>query len=123
MEALRFHHDLQERQRDRAGKRWREHNLVFASTVGTERNPNNVLRSFRAILSRTELRPGDWTPREMRYSFVSVLSDSGVPIEEISRLVGHNSTEVTETVYRKQIRPVLLAGAEAMDGIFDDENP
>jgi integrase len=59
----------------------------------------------------------------MRHSFMSVLSDSGVAIEDISRLVGHNSTEVTETVYRKQIRPVLLARAEAMDGIFDDENP
>ena len=52
---------------------------------------------------------------------MSVLSDAEVPIEDISRLVGHNSTEVTETVYRKQIQPVLLAGAEAMDGIFDDE--
>ena len=123
MEALRLHHDLQKRQRDAAGKKWQEHNLVFASTVGTERNPNNVLRSFRAILRNTGLRPGDWTPREMRHSFVSVLSDSGVPIEDISRLVGHNSTEVTETVYREQIRPVLLAGAEAMDGIFDEENP
>ena len=54
----------------------------------------------------------------MRHSFVSLLSDSGVPLENISRLVGHAGTEVTETVYRKQIRPVLLKGAEAMDEIF-----
>jgi hypothetical protein len=49
---------------------------------------------------------------------VSLLSDSGVPLEEISRLVGHSSTAVTELVYRKQIRPVLQAGAVAMDQIF-----
>lgn len=36
----------------------------------------------------------------------------------ISRLVGHAGSIVMEKVYRKQIRPVLLAGAEAMDGIF-----
>jgi hypothetical protein len=43
----------------------------------------------------------------------------GVPIENIARLVGHaGGSEVTETVYRKQIRPVLLEGAEAMDRIF-----
>jgi integrase len=36
---------------------------------------------------------------------VSLLSDSGVPIEQISRLVGHADTTVTEQVYRKQIRP------------------
>ncbi|MFF5208073.1 hypothetical protein [Streptosporangium sp. NPDC000396] len=52
----------------------------------------------------------------MRHSFVSSLSDSGVPIEDISRLVGHRNMVVTETVYRKQIRPVLVQGTEAMDG-------
>ena len=51
-------------------------------------------------------------------SFVSLLSDSGVPIEEISRLVGHRSTLVTETVYRKQLRPVIQSGATAMDKLF-----
>nr|WP_252782088.1 tyrosine-type recombinase/integrase [Actinoallomurus rhizosphaericola] len=120
---MRFHQELQRQQRKAAGQAWRDHDRVFASTVGTERNANNVLRSFRAILQKTELNPDEWIPREMRHSFVSVLSDSGVPLEDISRLVGHNSTEVTETVYRKQIRPVLLAEAEAMDGIFTDDEP
>jgi integrase len=84
------------------------------------RNANNVLRSFRVIVGRAGLNAGDnagdWTPREMSHSFVSLLSDSGVPIEAIARLVGHaGGSEVTETVYRKQIRPVLLDGAEVMD--------
>ncbi|WP_052422726.1 tyrosine-type recombinase/integrase [Nonomuraea candida] len=56
--------------------------------------------------------------RELRHSFVSILSDSGIPIEAISRSAGHVNTEVTETVYRFQPRPVLMEGAEAMDGIF-----
>ncbi|MDT4908695.1 MAG: hypothetical protein QOI69_1936, partial [Pseudonocardiales bacterium] len=60
----------------------------------------------------------EWTPRELRHSFVSLLSDHGLPLEEISRLVGHSSTSVTEAVYRKQIRPVLQSGAVAMDRIF-----
>jgi hypothetical protein len=54
---------------------------------------------------------------------VSLLSDFGLPIEDISRLVGHASTVVTETVYRFQLRPVLLEGAQAMDGIFPAEEP
>jgi integrase len=36
-----------------------------------------------------------------------------------SRLVGHSSTTVTETVYRKQLRPVLTGGAQVMDTLFD----
>ncbi|WP_211177837.1 tyrosine-type recombinase/integrase [Pseudonocardia acidicola] len=60
----------------------------------------------------------DWTPRELRHSFVSLLSDGGMPIEQISRLVGHSGTSVTELIYRKQIRPVVENGATAMDLIF-----
>lgn len=49
---------------------------------------------------------------------MSILSDNGLLLEEISRLVGHSSTAVAEEVYRKQIRPVIQSGATAMDGIF-----
>ncbi len=74
---------------------------------------------FRDICARAGLEPGEWTPRELRHSFVSLMSDAGVPLEEIARLVGHGSTKVTETVYRKQLRPVLTGGAEVMDTLFD----
>jgi site-specific recombinase XerD len=71
------------------------------------------------VVRQAGLNADEWTSREMRHSFVSLLSDSGVPIENIARLVGHaGGSEVTETVYRKQIRPVLLEGAEVMDRIF-----
>jgi delta 1-pyrroline-5-carboxylate dehydrogenase len=49
---------------------------------------------------------------------VSLLSDGGMPIEQISRLVGHSGTTVAELVHRKQIRPVVEDGATAMDRIF-----
>ena len=39
-------------------------------------------------------------------------------IEDISRLVGHSSTLVTQTVYRHELRPVVTSGAEMMDRIF-----
>jgi integrase len=72
------------------------------------------------VVKAVGLVPEQWTPREMRHSFVSLLSDSGVPLEDIARLVGHSGTAVTETVYRKQIRPVMVEGATAMDRIFPD---
>jgi integrase len=49
---------------------------------------------------------------------VSLLSDNGVTLEEIAELCGHAGTQVTEAVYRHQLRPVLLNGAVAMDRIF-----
>jgi integrase len=46
------------------------------------------------------------------------MSQSGVPVEEIARLVGHASTRTTEVVYRRELRPVITTGAEVMDKIF-----
>ncbi|AVV41385.1 hypothetical protein C6376_07975 [Streptomyces sp. P3] len=47
-----------------------------------------------------------------------LLSDRGVPLEEISRLVGHSGTAVTEECYRNQSRPMIQTGAVVMDGIL-----
>jgi hypothetical protein len=46
------------------------------------------------------------------------MSGSGVPVEEIARLVGRTSTRTTEVVYRRELRPVITTGAEVMDKIF-----
>lgn len=79
----------------------------------------NVRRDFRRALKLVPgLDPEEWTLRELRHSFVSVLSDAGVPLEEISRLVGHSGTTVTELVYRHQLKPVIQTGATVMDQLF-----
>lgn len=59
------------------------------------------------------------TPRELRHTFVSLLSANDVTLEDIARLVGHGGTSVTERVYRHEIRPSLTQGAEVMDKIFE----
>ncbi|MBB5958406.1 integrase [Saccharothrix tamanrassetensis] len=118
VEALKAHKEREDARRKLAGARWQEHGLVFVSEVGTELDSHNVRRAFRRVLKATDLNPKQWTPREMRHSFVSVLSASGVKLEDIARLVGHSSTTVTETVYRHQIVPVMVEGATAMDHIF-----
>ena len=92
--------------------------LVFATRTGTALSGHNVRRDFRKAAEAAGLVAREWTPRELRQSFVSLLSDARVPVEVISRLVGHRSTTVTETVYRKQLRPVIEGGSDVMDRIF-----
>jgi len=117
VEALRLQLEQQKKDRRIAGTKWHEDDLVFASTVGTPLLGGNVRRAFRGITKRAGFT-GQWTPRELRTSFVSLLSEMGMPIEEISHLVGHSSTVVTETVYRHELRPVIKSGAAAMDQLF-----
>lgn len=116
--ALRVQRDLQSQDREKASKDWQDLDLVFASSLGTELDAANVRRAFRRITKAAGLDPADWTPRELRHSFVSLLSDGGVPLKDIADLCGHSGTSVTEKVYRHQLRPVLLTGAAAMDRIF-----
>jgi integrase len=92
--------------------------LVFANRNGGELAAGNVRRAFRAVARAAKLDAENWTPRELRHSFVSLLSERGVPIESIARLCGHRSTTTTERVYRHQLRPMMDEGAVTMDSIF-----
>jgi integrase len=93
-----------------------DHVFVYPAT-GKPLTAARCRREFDKITKAAGLGT-DWTPRELRHSFVSIMSDHGVPIEQIADLVGHSGTNVTEHVYRHQISPVIQSGADAMDAIF-----
>ena len=116
-----MHHVRQARERLTAGKRWQDHGLVFASQVGTPLDASHVRRAFKSITRKAGLGE-KWTPRELRHSFVSIMSDSGVPIETIADLCGHAGTAVTEEVYRHQLKPLITRGAETMNNIFKQDH-
>jgi hypothetical protein len=66
--------------------------LVFVTRTGRPLEARNVRRDFRRVVDAAGLVGREWAPRELRHSFVSLLSDAGVPIETLSRLVCHRST-------------------------------
>jgi hypothetical protein len=115
VEALRQHMKRQEKERLRAGELWQEHGLVFASRIGTPLTANNVIRAFRMITKKAGLGE-DWVPREMRHTFVSVLSANGVPVESIALLAGHERSATTEgrrqgwctASYQRSATPALV---------------
>lgn len=121
VQVLRKHKARQMTVRHRAGNQWQDTGLVFTTSVGTMLDAANVRRGFRNALKEVpSVQAAEWTPRDLRHSFVSIMSEHGIPLEEISRLVGHSGTGVTERVYRHELRPVIQAGAEAMDAVFGD---
>jgi Phage integrase family len=102
------------KERASASAAWRDHGLVFCTSVGTPLAAGNIRRSFRAITKAAGIGE-TWTPRELRHSFVSIMSDNGVSIETIADLAGHKNSTVTARVYRHQLKPVITQGAETMD--------
>jgi integrase len=117
VEALRAHRIAQNEARQAAGSEWIESDLVFTTRVGTALDAANVRRAFRTLTADAGFG-AEWTPRELRHSFVSLMSASGVSVEEIARLVGHTTTSTTEAIYRKELRPVLMGGSEVLGRLF-----
>jgi integrase len=117
VQALRAWTGSQAAERMAAGESWQDTGLVFTNHLGAALDAANVRKMFKRVC--TEAGIGDaWTPRELRTSFVSLMSHRGVAIEEIARLVGHASARTTEIVYRRELRPVITTGAEIMDELF-----
>ena len=100
VEALSEWSDQQAAERREAGKHWHDGDLVFTTVAGATLDAANVRKMFRVVCRAAGI--GDrWTPRELRHSFVSVMSQAGMATEEIARLVGHSNSRTTEVVYRQ----------------------
>jgi integrase len=117
VDALRAWADSQAEEQLAAGDDWQDTGLVFTSHQGAALDAGNVRKMFKRICAGAGIGDG-WSPRELRTTFVSLMSHQGVAIEEIARLAGHATTRTTEIVYRRELRPVITTGAEIMDQLF-----
>ncbi|MGW5875964.1 site-specific integrase [Nocardiopsis terrae] len=120
VKAIGAHRALQARERLAAAELWQDNNLVFCTRTGTPLDRHNVPRELRTLMRKAGLNEKEWTARELRHTFVSLLADHEVSIEEISLLVGRNNTDTTERIYRRQLRPVRRSAATAMNEILHD---
>ena len=93
-------------EREAAGSHWQDIGRVFTTATGTSLGARYIRKIFQDVCERAGLGR-DWAPRDLRHKFVSLLSDDGMAMEKIARLVGHAGSHVTETVYRQELRPVL----------------
>jgi integrase len=107
----------QAKDRLRLGNNWTDSGLVFAAESGGPRWPQDVRRQFGKLCERAGLGAG-WHPHETRHTWVSILSDAGVDIEDIADAAGHITSAVTRNVYRHQLADKLTKASAAMDAIF-----
>jgi integrase len=108
----------QARDRLRLGDGWTDSGLVFAAESGGPRWPQDVRKQFARVCERAGLGAG-WHPHETRHTWVSLLSDAGVDLEDIADAAGHITSAVTRNVYRHQLADRLTKAPAAMDAIFN----
>ena len=117
--ALHVHERRQRAERRSAGDRWQDLDLVFPTNVGTPMSPSNLRRDLARLTRAAGL--GRWSPNELRHSAASLLSASGVPLEQIADVLGHTDTRMLLKHYRHPISRTIDAAAEPMERLFGEE--
>ena len=87
MRHLREHKKRQDNERQALGEAWRDHGLVFASSIGTPVEPRNVNRRWDELRRRAGL---DWLRlHDLRHGCATLLLAKGVPDRVIMEVLGH----------------------------------
>ena len=86
-----------------------ESGYMFLSEYGKPLDPDNTSKAFKRFAREAGL--GDRHVHELRHLSASLLLARGVPMAEISRILGHSSSRVTDEVYShlsvEDLRPSL----------------
>lgn len=90
--------------------------FIFTSSAGTPLDPRNLLREFKGLCRNAGL--GDWHVHELRHSAASLMLAQGVPLQVVSRILGHASIRMTADVYGHVLAPDRASAAEAIGSIL-----
>jgi integrase len=95
---LREHRQQQKLEKAIIIHRWQENDLIFPTTIGTPRDPHNLLKCFKEILGKAGLP--DMRFHDLRHTSVTlILNDIGAPIKEAQHRAGHTSPSTTINIY------------------------
>ncbi|HLI50999.1 MAG TPA: site-specific integrase [Thermomicrobiaceae bacterium] len=94
----------------KAGPVWQDHDLVFPSTIGTPRDPNNLERAWRKLAERVGL---DWLNfHGLRHGFGSLLAARKVHPRVAMQQMRHSQLSLTMEIYT-HVAPELAREAAA----------
>ena len=109
---LRTHRARQNAERLVAGEVWKDSGLVFTTGIGTAVDPSSFRKLFDKVCASAGIQ--GWHPHELRHSAASIMLASGVPLEVVSRVLGHASIRITADVYAHMMDPQRQLAADAM---------
>jgi integrase len=114
--ALLAHREAQAGEREAAGTRWREYDLVFTTPVGTAIDPDNLTKHWKAQLHAAGLR--DQRFHDLRHAAATLMIRDGLPITEVAAILGHAQTSTTLNVYAHVLPGANQRAAEAMERLL-----
>ncbi len=114
--ALGEQQTRQDKDRRAAGPAWSNPQLlVFTTDTGAPLDPSNVRRALTRIANDAGI--GHVHPHQLRHATDSLLSDAGVPLEDIADTLGHRSVTITADIYRHPLQSVRTRHVHAMTAL------
>ncbi len=113
LDKLLAHKKYVEKMKAFAGERWKEHNLVFPSTVGTPISVQNFLRKYRQVLKAANLPKIGF--HDLRHTAASLMLLSGIHIKVVSERLGHSDIRITLDLYSHIMPSMQRGAADTMD--------
>ncbi len=79
----------------------------------------SMRKAFRRAATRADL-PRDTTPYILRHTGATLLSQAGVPMQQIASMLGHTTQRTTE-IYAKRRPEFLMEAADTLDELFKNQ--
>ena len=95
---LSAHKAAQNEERLAAGANYHAHELIFCARNGAPLVHGNLYRSFKGLMRRLDIKKRV-SPHTCRHTAATNLLYAGVPLPEVSRILGHADVAVTAKTY------------------------
>lgn len=113
--ALKDHKKTQNGRR-LAASEWEDHDLIICTGRGTPVNPNNVSRSFAALVKAAKVR--SIRLHDLRHTSATMMLRAGVPAKIVSERLGHATIGITLDLYSHVTGDMQADAAARMGEIF-----
>lgn len=115
--VLRAHRKHQAEER-LAAPEWREDGFVFTTHMGGYLHPQTLYTAyFKPLVKRTEGVP-DITFHELRHTYATLALRNGVPVDVVSKTLGHKDIATTLRCYAHVLPGMGAAAARAMNQLL-----
>ncbi len=114
--ALDRRRDRQDVERMLAGDLWREHDLIFSSTVGTPYQPANLHKRWHAHLKGAGLDPVPF--HSLRHTAASFLVALNVHPRIAMEMLGHTNIQTTMQIYSHAQSDDMRKAMESVENVL-----
>ena len=116
IEMLRKHFELQQIERQFAGAKWKENDLVFPTSVGTPMEPSNLLKHFKDYLKLANLP--DIRFHDLRHTAASLMLLKGIHPKVVQERLGHSDIGITLNLYSHVLPGMQEDASEKLDELM-----